>query len=57
MNLVRGFVRRPGRLAAEGAALAIAVVVAFPLYWMVLGAFKPAGEIESGRPRPWTLSP
>ncbi|MFF7985482.1 carbohydrate ABC transporter permease [Streptomyces sp. NPDC007901] len=57
MNPVRGFVRRPGRLAAEGAALVIAVVVAFPLYWMVLGAFKPAGEIESDRPRPWTLSP
>lgn len=24
---------------------------------MVLGAFKPAGEIESTEPRPWTLSP
>ncbi len=37
--------------------MAIAVVVAFPLYWMGLGASKPAGEIESDRPRPWTLSP
>ncbi|MCC9703868.1 carbohydrate ABC transporter permease [Streptomyces sp. MNU76] len=52
-----GFVRRPWRLAAEASALVIAVVVAFPLYWMVLSAFKPAGEIESSEPRPWTLAP
>ncbi|SEF02433.1 N,N'-diacetylchitobiose transport system permease protein [Streptomyces sp. Ag109_O5-10] len=57
VNLVRGFARRPGRLAAEGAAPAIAVLVALPLYWMVLGAFEPAGEVRSDRPRPWTLSP
>ncbi|MFQ6147737.1 carbohydrate ABC transporter permease [Streptomyces seoulensis] len=57
MNLARARVRRPGRLAAEAAALLIAVVVAFPLYWMVLSAFKPAGEIESSEPRPWTTSP
>ncbi|MGW2817689.1 carbohydrate ABC transporter permease [Streptomyces sp. NPDC001415] len=50
-------VRRPGRLAAEGIALVAAVVVAFPLYWMVLSAFKPAGEVQSAHPRPWTLSP
>ena len=47
----------PWRLAAEASALLIAVVVAFPLYWMVLSAFKPAGEIESAEPRPWTLAP
>ncbi|MFD3539139.1 carbohydrate ABC transporter permease [Streptomyces sp. NPDC058662] len=50
-------VRRPWRLAAEASALAVAVVVAFPLYWMVLSAFKPAGEIQSAHPRPWTLAP
>ncbi|TPQ20297.1 carbohydrate ABC transporter permease [Streptomyces sporangiiformans] len=50
-------VRRPWRLAAEASALMIAAVVAFPLYWMVLSAFKPAGEIESTEPRPWTLTP
>jgi N,N'-diacetylchitobiose transport system permease protein len=44
-------------LAAEASALLISVVVAFPLYWMVLSAFKPAGEIESAEPRPWTLAP
>ncbi|WP_326608472.1 carbohydrate ABC transporter permease [Streptomyces sp. NBC_01800] len=49
--------RRPGRLAAEAAALLIAAAVAFPLYWMVLSALKPAGEIQSTDPRPWTLSP
>ena len=63
MSLLRGpggFARRPRRpwrLAAEASALLIAVVVAFPLYWMVLSAFKPAGEIESSQPRPWTLAP
>ncbi|MEU0846005.1 carbohydrate ABC transporter permease [Streptomyces sp. NPDC005962] len=50
-------VRRPWRLAAEVTALAVAVVVAFPLYWMVLSAFKPAGEIRSAHPRPWTSAP
>lgn len=50
-------IRRPGRLAAEATALLVAAAVAFPLYWMVLSAFKPAGEIQSTEPRPWTLSP
>lgn len=50
-------VRKPWRLAAEAGALLIAVAVAFPLYWMVLSAFKPAGEVRSERPVPWTLSP
>ncbi|MCL6736807.1 carbohydrate ABC transporter permease [Streptomyces neyagawaensis] len=49
--------RRPRRLAAEASALVIAAVVAFPLYWMVLSAVRPAGEIESAEPRPWTLAP
>jgi N,N'-diacetylchitobiose transport system permease protein len=38
-------------------ALVIAAVVAFPLYWMVLSAVRPTGEIESAVPRPWTLAP
>lgn len=50
-------VRRPGRLAAEAVTLLVAAAVAFPLYWMVLSALKPAGEIQSAHPRPWTLSP
>ncbi|MFJ5710292.1 MULTISPECIES: carbohydrate ABC transporter permease [unclassified Streptomyces] len=49
--------RTPGRLLAEATALLAAAVVAFPLYWMVLSALKPAGEIQSTDPRPWTLSP
>ncbi|MFI1762062.1 carbohydrate ABC transporter permease [Streptomyces sp. NPDC020800] len=57
MNLLRVRVQRPWRLAAEAFALLIAAAVAFPLYWMVLSAFRPAGEIASDRPRPWTLSP
>lgn len=53
----RAFPRRPLRLVAEVSALVIAAVVAFPLYWMVLSAVRPAGEIESAEPRPWTLAP
>ncbi|MFJ7147127.1 carbohydrate ABC transporter permease [Streptomyces sp. NPDC100445] len=49
--------RSPWRPAAEATALLTAAVVAFPLYWMVLSALRPAGEIESTRPRPWTSSP
>ncbi|MFG3259172.1 carbohydrate ABC transporter permease [Streptomyces sp. NPDC048172] len=49
--------QKPWRTAAELSALLIAVVVAFPLYWMVLSAFKPAGEVRGDRPVPWTLSP
>jgi len=55
--VVRPVVRRPWRLAAEATAVLVAAVVAFPLYWMVLSAFKPAGEVQSGTPRPWTLNP
>lgn len=60
MSVLR--IRRPGRLAAEAAALLIAAMVAFPLYWMVLSALKPTGEIQSTAPgrgrcrRPWTPS-
>jgi N,N'-diacetylchitobiose transport system permease protein len=57
VNLLSRFTRRPGRTAAEATALVVAAVVAFPLYWMVLSAFKPAGEIRSAEPRPWTLAP
>ncbi|CAL9296637.1 carbohydrate ABC transporter permease [Streptomyces erythrogriseus] len=57
VNLLSRFTRRPGRTAAEATALVVAAVVAFPLYWMVLSAFKPAGEIRSGEPRPWTSAP
>ncbi|WP_158893245.1 carbohydrate ABC transporter permease [Amycolatopsis anabasis] len=49
--------RRPGRTIAEIVTVAIAGLVAFPLYWMVLTAFKPPGEIQSANPVPWTLAP
>jgi N,N'-diacetylchitobiose transport system permease protein len=49
--------RRPRRFAAAAAALLIALLVAFPLYWMVLSAVKPTQEIQSLHPRPWTLRP
>ena len=38
-------------------AVVVAVLTIFPIYWMVLSAFKPTGEIQSANPRPWTLAP
>jgi N,N'-diacetylchitobiose transport system permease protein len=49
--------RRPTRIVANTACVIIAVVVAFPLYWMVLSALKPFGEVQTRNPKPWTLSP
>ncbi|QPP10897.1 carbohydrate ABC transporter permease [Streptomyces bathyalis] len=48
---------RAWRFAAEATAVAVALVVAFPLYWMVLSALKPAGEVRSAHPVPWTPNP
>lgn len=42
-------------MVVDAACVVIAVVVAFPLYWMVLAAVKPAGELQSAAP--WTLAP
>ncbi len=50
-------VNRPGRLIAEIVCVVIAGMVAFPVYWMVLSAFKPTGQIQAENPRPWTLTP
>ncbi|MEV7549944.1 carbohydrate ABC transporter permease [Amycolatopsis thailandensis] len=50
-------VKRPGRLIAEIICVVIAGMVAFPVYWMVLSAFKPTGQIQAENPRPWTLTP
>ncbi len=45
------------QLLVDIACVVIAAVVAFPLYWMVLSALKPAGEIQASDPRPWTAAP
>ncbi|ACZ90393.1 carbohydrate ABC transporter permease [Streptosporangium roseum] len=45
------------RLVANTVAVVAAVVTLFPIYWMVLSALKPAGEIQSLEVRPWTLAP
>ncbi|MFD8555884.1 carbohydrate ABC transporter permease [Streptosporangium canum] len=45
------------RLVANTVAVVTAVVTVFPIYWMVLSALKPAGEIQSLEVRPWTLAP
>ncbi|MEU8510666.1 carbohydrate ABC transporter permease [Kitasatospora sp. NPDC048722] len=49
--------RRGWRLLANGGAIAAAVVTAFPIFWMVLSAVKPKGEVQSLDPRPWTAHP
>lgn len=45
------------RRAANTVALLVAAVTVFPIYWMMLSALKPTGEIQSSDPRPWTLDP
>ncbi|MGW4648471.1 carbohydrate ABC transporter permease [Kitasatospora sp. NPDC004289] len=42
---------------ANSLAVLAGLVTAFPLYWMVLSAFKPDGELTSAHPRPWTWAP
>jgi N,N'-diacetylchitobiose transport system permease protein len=42
---------------ADAVCVLIALAVAFPLYWMVLSAVKPAGEVQTRNPRPWTAAP
>ena len=48
---------RTRQRVVDTACVVIAAAVAFPLYWMVLSALKPTGEVQSANPRPWTLSP
>ncbi|RDI63535.1 carbohydrate ABC transporter permease [Nocardia pseudobrasiliensis] len=48
---------RATRLLAEAATLVVAGLVAFPLYWMVVSAIKPPGEIHSAHPTVWTSAP
>ncbi|WP_236718237.1 carbohydrate ABC transporter permease [Actinoplanes sp. TFC3] len=45
------------RRLLDAIAVLIALVTVFPIYWMVLSALKPAGEIQSLHQRPWTLAP
>jgi N,N'-diacetylchitobiose transport system permease protein len=49
--------RTAWRNLANTAALIAAGLTVFPLYWMLLSALKPTGEIQSAHPRPWTLHP
>lgn len=45
------------RRVGNAVAVIVALLTIFPIYWMVLSAFKPTGEIQSANPRPWTLAP
>ena len=48
---------RATRRLLDVVAVVIAVATIFPIYWMVLAAVKPPGEIQSLQQRPWTLAP
>jgi N,N'-diacetylchitobiose transport system permease protein len=45
------------RRLADLTALLLAVLTLFPIYWMVLSAVKPPGEIQSLDQQLWTLVP
>src|SRR5205807_8547961 len=45
--------RRWRRAAANALGLAFAALMAFPLYWMLLTAFRPATEIHADPPHFW----
>ncbi|GLW74819.1 sugar ABC transporter permease [Kitasatospora phosalacinea] len=49
--------RRLRRLPLNLAALAVLVTAAFPVYWMVVTAFKPTAEIQSATPAFLPLHP
>jgi N,N'-diacetylchitobiose transport system permease protein len=48
---------RTTRRLLDALAILLAAGTVFPIYWMVLAAVKPAGEIQSLHQRPWTLAP
>jgi N,N'-diacetylchitobiose transport system permease protein len=45
------------RRLADLTAIVVAVLTLFPIYWMVLSAVKPPGEIQSLHQQLWTLAP
>jgi N,N'-diacetylchitobiose transport system permease protein len=50
--------RRGNRVLVNALGVAVAMVVAFPVFWMASTAFKPAGDILSYTPHvlPWPLT-
>ncbi|MER5489869.1 carbohydrate ABC transporter permease [Streptomyces sp. NPDC002490] len=49
--------RRRRSWRADALGLLFCALMAFPLYWMLLTAFRPASEIRSDPPHFWTLEP
>ena len=49
--------RRRRKVILNAAAIAVAVVTLFPIFWMISTAFKPATEIYSLTPRPLPSHP
>ncbi len=48
---------RTWRQVGNVTAIVVAVLTIFPIYWMVLAAVKPPGEIQSLDQKPWTWLP
>lgn len=48
---------RRRRYGSDLAGLVVALIVAFPLYWMVLSALKPKTALDAGDAAPFTLEP
>ena len=44
-------IRILGRIAIYGAILALAALVAMPMYWLLVSAFKASDEIFTATPR------
>lgn len=44
-------------MITNGAGIVIALLIAFPLYWMVLSALRPTVELNAGNALPWTTQP
>ncbi len=46
-----------GTVAANTVAIVLTIIVAFPAYWMINTAFKPANEVLTFTPRFWPSTP
>jgi sn-glycerol 3-phosphate transport system permease protein len=49
--MVQSMIRILGRIAIYGAILALAALVAMPMYWLLVSAFKASDEIFTATPR------
>jgi ABC-type glycerol-3-phosphate transport system permease component len=50
-------IKRTRKIALNGVGLIVALLVLFPIFWMISTAFKPSGEIYSLTPHPLPAHP